>query len=268
MSKWIHCPRKLAASMRMGTTHVVSILTHGSNTTPITSMTEGMPADISNIACTTSMSRHTPVAIPLITSMIEGLTRGSKIAHPLAFDASPQADIETLPLSTELSLKISTVTTAHQMDLPWTTQPVIIRQTAQCNNAISPGKTNLLADAISHRHFRLSFSCSTGTATAHPDPWHARHPLTQHLQHLLHLSVARSTRQSYHTGIMHCICFYRTQHIRLLPATSCTAAYFATALLSLEWPQQPYAYTCLLLVHVTRRKGSQTPAKTIHCSHW
>ena len=47
---------------------------------------------------------------------------------PLAFQVSQQVDPEALPLSTEPSLKISTLTTAHQTNLPCTTQPVIIRQ--------------------------------------------------------------------------------------------------------------------------------------------
>ena len=38
--------------------------------------------------------------------------------------------------------------------------------------------------------------------------------------------------------------------------------------ISKEWLQQPYAYTCLLLAHVIGRMELQTPAKTIHCSHW
>ena len=66
----------------MGATHAVSILTHRGDTTPITSMMEGTPAGISNIARITSMSGHTPVVIALITSMIEGLPRGSSIAPP------------------------------------------------------------------------------------------------------------------------------------------------------------------------------------------
>ena len=77
---------------------------------------------------------------------------------------------------------------------------------------------------------QILFSCSSGPATTHPDPWHARHPVTHHLQHLLHLSLAWSTRQSYHTGIKHFIWFCRTQHVRPLRATSLTATYFVTAL--------------------------------------
>ena len=74
--KRIHCPRKLAAPTRMGATHAVSILTHGGDTTPITSVMEVMPAGISNITRITSVRRHTPVVIALITSMIESLPRG------------------------------------------------------------------------------------------------------------------------------------------------------------------------------------------------
>ena len=47
---------------------------------------------------------------------------------------------------------------------------------------------------------------------------------------MLHLSLARSTRQSYHTGIKRFIRFCKTQHVRPLPATSRTVTYFATAL--------------------------------------
>ena len=68
MGKQIHCPRKLAAPTRMGATHMVSILTHGGDTTPITSTMEGTPAGISNIV-------H-------ITSVIEGLPRVTSIAPP------------------------------------------------------------------------------------------------------------------------------------------------------------------------------------------
>ena len=66
--------------------------------------------------------------------------------------------------------------------------------------------------------------------TTHTDPRHAGHLLTHHLQHLLYLSLAWSTRQSYHTGMKCFIRFCRTQHVRLLPATSRTATYFVTAL--------------------------------------
>ena len=78
--KRIHCSRKLAAPTRMGTTHTVSILTRGGDTTPITSVREGTPAGISNIARITSVSMHTSLVITLITSVIEGLSRDSSIA--------------------------------------------------------------------------------------------------------------------------------------------------------------------------------------------
>ena len=106
---------------------------------------------------------------------------------------------------------------------------------------------------------QISSSCST--ATAHTC-WHARHPLTRHLQHLLHL-FARSTRQSYHTGIKYFIHFCKTQHVRLLPATSCTAIYFATALVYAGNGPSNHTpiYTCLQLVHVIGRMDLQTPAK-------
>ena len=51
MGRQMHCPRKLAAAMRLCTMHTVSILgilTSGGNITPITSMMEGTPASISN----------------------------------------------------------------------------------------------------------------------------------------------------------------------------------------------------------------------------
>ena len=83
--KWIHCPKKLAAPTRMGTTHVVSILTHRGDTTPITSVRERTPAAISNITCITSVSEHTAVFIALITSVMEGLP---KYCHRLTWNYS------------------------------------------------------------------------------------------------------------------------------------------------------------------------------------
>ena len=120
----IHCPSRLTAPKRKSTMHAVSILgipTSGSNTTPITSVRECTQAGIGNIAQVTSVSQRTPVVIAL--SVIEGLPIVS--THHLAFQASPQVDTEALPHSTELSLKIPTLTTAYQMDSPCTTQPII-----------------------------------------------------------------------------------------------------------------------------------------------
>ena len=78
---------------------------------------------------------------------------------------------------------------------------------------------------------------------------------------MLHLSLARSTRQSYHTGIKRFIRFCRTQHVCPLPATSRTATYFATALH--EQGMAP-ATICLYLSAVSachRENGITDPSK-------
>ena len=148
---------------------------------------------------------------------------------------------------------------------------IYVRHTAPFHyrNATSPRQYQLASMChLPQAIHQIYFFCSTGTATAHPDPWHAQHPLTRHLQHLLHLFLAQSTRLPYHTGIKHFIHFCKTQHVQPLPVTSHTATYFATAL---HKQGMATATICLYLSAVSTchwENGFADPCKDIHCSHW
>ena len=104
MGKQIHRSRKLAAPTRMGATRAVSILTHRGDTTPITSVMEGTPAS--------SYQQH---------EWAHNSERDRGPTQRLKHSPIPLPSTEALPLSTEPSLKISMLTTAHQTDAPCTT---------------------------------------------------------------------------------------------------------------------------------------------------
>ena len=133
-----------------------------------------------------------------------------------------------------------------------------------------PGNTNLLADAISckqftkffllfHRHSdspRRPLACSTSSNLTPAT-------LASPLLCPVHKTVIPHRDQALHSFLQDTTC-PPARH-QLLAAQRPTLPLHC---ISKEWPQQPYAYTCLLLVHVPGRMGLQTPANTIHCSHW
>ena len=128
---------------------MVSILTRGGDTIPITSVREGTPAGISNIARITSVSGHTPLVIALITSVIEGPSRDSSIPPPPRLPSIATGRHGSTPtlnravtqdLAHHSTLDELTMhnTTRHHQTAHWATHPAVC-----CQIAPTPIQTHL-----------------------------------------------------------------------------------------------------------------------------